>query len=846
MFLGLDLGTSNSAVVGHDGTAPRLFKTPEGLDVLPSAIMVDRRGAMLVGKRAYDQAAFSPENVTQGFKRLMGSSTPITFGASGKSISAEEASAEILKALVAQARMTAGDFEVTGAVVTVPAAFNQMQSEATMRAAAAAGLPKVALLQEPIAAAIASIAGAASKSAQFLVYDLGGGTFDAALVQSLSGAATIVGHSGINMLGGRDFDRSLLNAVVRPWLFEHFDLANDFQKDPTYQRLLRVAQYRAELAKIALSTQETDRIFADEVQVAAKDRGGKEIYLDIEVTRRELEALVGDDVDRSIEHCRKLLGDNGYQPSDIDRVVLIGGPSRMPIVKERVQQGLGIRVDLDSDPMTAVAVGAAIYAEGRDWSGHTTTARKSRAAVTTSGPLALRADYPARSSDEHIRIRFKVADPTTIDGHRVQINTSEGWSSGQVDVQSQFDVREVPLGRMGSNVLRLTVYDRSGAVDKAAGQEFVVQKVGASADGMPLMHGIAVSLLDGPPGAEVEKLHTFVRKGTSLPKSGIEQLRAARDLRFGQDESIDFALFEQPDEAITDPALCLPIGSFRLTSQMLERGDVIRRGETVMVAWTIDANGLLSCRIDVPSISGSFNADDMYVSAASHRNFEGGDGAAIAARNIALARGDLEALEGALGASVKDEALALRQRLARIDETFRLSHEADTYRSVSEEARLIRQEIAKLQARPEHQARVVRHELERAMSFYDDHLATVFENRITVQLHRLAGSIREALDRNTAAATRDARKAIEEIQQIIRDELHKAFDFWVMVFEKQAEQRHLAVDKALHDKLVRDGMSAVEARNQDALRMVLGQMQKNMLDLGTGDGNAAVLAGLMR
>lgn len=846
MFLGLDLGTSNSAVVGHDGTTPRLFKTPEGLDVLPSAIMVDRRGAMLVGKRAYDQSAFSPENVAQGFKRLMGSSTPITFGTSGKSISAEEASTEILKALVAQARMTAGEFEVTGAVVTVPAAFNQMQSEATRRAAANAALPKIALLQEPIAAAMASIASAASKSAQFLVYDLGGGTFDAALVQSLSGAATIIGHSGINMLGGRDFDRSLLNAIVRPWLFEHFDLADDFQKDPAYQRLLRVAQYRAELAKIALSTQEADRIFADEIQVSAKDRNGKEIYLDIEVTRRELDDLVGDDVDRSIEHCRTLLTANGYRPDDIDRVVLIGGPSRMPIVRERVQSGLGIRVDLDIDPMTAVAVGAAIYAEGRDWSGDTATASKSRAAVTTKGPLALRADYPARTSDDRIRIRFKVADAGSIDGHRIQIDTGDGWSSGQVDVTPQFDIRDVPLPRMGRNVIRLTVHDRAGVVDKAAGQEFVVQKVGASAEGMPLMHGIAVCLLEGPPGAEAEKLYTFVKKGTSLPKSGMEELRAARDLRSGQDESLDVALYEQPDEAITDPALCLPIGSFRLTSNMLERGDMIRRGEKMMVAWTIDANGILTCRIEVPSISASFDANDMYVSAASHRNFEGSDGAAIAAENIALARHDLEALESALGSFIKDEALGLRQRLSRIEETFRLSHEADTYRSVSEEARLIRQEIAKLQARPEHQARVVRHELERQMSFFNETLAAIFENRITVQVHRLAASARDALDRNTPAATRDARKAIEEIHQIIRAELHKAFDFWVMVFEKTAEDRHFAIDKALHDKLVKEGIETIKAKDQDALRMTLAQMQKNMLDLGKGSGNGAFLAGLMR
>ncbi len=234
MHLGIDLGTSNSTIVGNNRGELRHFKTPDGTDVLPSAIMLDRRGGMLVGKRAYDQAAFSPENVAQGFKRLMGTSSTIQFS-NGRVMTPEEASSEIIKALIAQARMTAGDFTNDGSVVTIPAAFNQMQCEATMRAAAAAGLDRVALLQEPIAAAMASISNSKNKNGQFLVYDLGGGTFDAAIVQTIAASATVIAHAGINMLGGRDFDRAILNSIVRPWLFDNFDLANDFQKDSSYQ-----------------------------------------------------------------------------------------------------------------------------------------------------------------------------------------------------------------------------------------------------------------------------------------------------------------------------------------------------------------------------------------------------------------------------------------------------------------------------------------------------------------------------------------------------------------------------------------------------------------------------------
>jgi molecular chaperone DnaK len=159
MYLGIDLGTSNSAIVGSDGETLRLFKTAEGMDVMPSAIMIDRRGGLFVGRKAYDQAAFSPQSVQQKFKRLMGTGSTVEFPGTDRVLTPEEASAEVLKSLVAQARRDAPDIEIDGAVITIPAAFNQMQSEATMRAAKLAGLSRVALLQEPIAAAMAANAG---------------------------------------------------------------------------------------------------------------------------------------------------------------------------------------------------------------------------------------------------------------------------------------------------------------------------------------------------------------------------------------------------------------------------------------------------------------------------------------------------------------------------------------------------------------------------------------------------------------------------------------------------------------------------------------------------------------
>ncbi len=348
MDLGIDLGTTNSAIAGHSTSGLRIFKTTEGADVLPSAIYIDKRTHRLYGKRAYDQAVLSPDNTAHGFKRLMGTSTPFEFRDSAQSMTPEECSTEILKQLLAQAYLESGEQQITGAIITIPAAFNQMQSEATLRAAQMAGIEKIGLFHEPVAAAMAAMMKREKKSEQFLVYDLGGGTFDLALVQALNGEISILDHEGINMLGGRDFDKAIVNAIVRPWLLANFDLPTDLQKHPRYQRVIRIAQLAAEKAKIEISAEVSEIIHAPDDEIRVQDESGADIYLNIDLTRRDLEALVVERIDETIELARKVLKKNGYSHDNIDHVVFIGGPTKMPLIRERVPQQLGHRRRLQS------------------------------------------------------------------------------------------------------------------------------------------------------------------------------------------------------------------------------------------------------------------------------------------------------------------------------------------------------------------------------------------------------------------------------------------------------------------------------------------------------------------
>ncbi len=849
MYLGLDLGTSNSAIAGNDGSELKVFKTIDGYDVLPSAIMVDRRGAMFVGKRAYDQDAFSPENVAKRFKRLMGTNSAITFKNAERTMSPEEASCEILKALLAQARMAAGEFAIDGAIVTIPAAFNQMQSEATMRAASAAGLDRVGLLQEPIAAAMASMAdrqkvNAALKDGQFLVYDLGGGTFDAAIVQSVGGDVNIVGHSGVNMLGGSDFDRVLINSIVRPWLMEIFDLPADFQKDPVFARVLRIASFCVEKAKIEVSAQPTSTIFADETQLGTRDNSGREMYVDIPLSRDQVEDLIVDQIDRSIEVCQRLIAESGYDNSNIDRIVFIGGPTRMPIVRDRVPAQLGIAADLVSDPMTSVAVGAAIFAESRDWSSGVAQTKKSRNVIRAEGPVNVEYGYPERTPDSRIRVRVRPSPDAYGRGIRIQIDSDSGWTSGQLDLDSTKSINDIPVTNRGDNHFRAILFDKSGAPVSAAETHFVVKRVDATSSGTPLTHTIAVKVVEGAVGAERNTLEDLIEKGHPLPASGVKEFRAARDLKSTDSGHLDFEVYQRED-GVFDPKLCLHVGAFRMSASALERGEIIRRGDHVTVHWTLDENGLLDCDLEVRglAIGRRFKTGKMFTDQGAQKNFEGAEGEALAKAALDLAQSEVEEVENTLGERVSSDAAELKQRIERQRTDLNTAYEADTRRSITEGARDIRQEVEKIKNRHENVGDVLKAEIESLTSSFDIAARAAASEEAAAHFDVLRQQARRAIEDGNFD---DARKSINEMRAIGLAEIAKQPAFVVDFFLELSRERHLAIDKDLHDRLVATGSAAIENNDVDGVRSVISQMLENRQPVAATEGHAAALAGLMK
>ncbi|MEM3372924.1 MAG: molecular chaperone DnaK [Candidatus Anstonellales archaeon] len=351
-IIGIDLGTSNSAAAVIEGGRPTLIPSAEGMSLygkaFPSYVAITEKGELLVGEPAKRQAISNPNNTVSGFKRKMGTNYKYVLG--GKEFTPQQLSAFILQKIKRDAEAFLGQ-EVKKAVITVPAYFDDNQRQATKDAGEIAGLEVVRIINEPTAAALAYGIDKSDREEKIVVFDLGGGTLDVTVMEFGQGVFEVKATSGDTQLGGRDMDQAILEFLVK-------ELKNQrgisIEHDRQAMERLREA---AERAKIELSTlTETDI----NVPFIAIDENKQPVNFVYRMTRAKLEELVSPIVERCRGPLMRALEDAKVKPSDISRVILIGGPTRMPIVQRFVEQILGKKVERGVDPMEAVAFGAAI------------------------------------------------------------------------------------------------------------------------------------------------------------------------------------------------------------------------------------------------------------------------------------------------------------------------------------------------------------------------------------------------------------------------------------------------------------------------------------------------------
>lgn len=345
-IIGIDLGTTNSCVSVLEGGAATVIPNPEGARTTPSVVSITKKGERIVGDAAKRQA-LTNTNTISSIKRLMGSNKKVEMD--GKKYTPEEVSAMILSYMKDYAEKYLGE-KVTKAVITVPAYFNDAQRQATKNAGKIAGLEVERIINEPTAAALAFGLDKQDTNQTILVYDLGGGTFDVSILELGDGIYEVKSTAGNNKLGGDDFDECLMNYLVKEFKKEN-DV--DLTKDKlAMQRLKEIA----EKAKKDLSGMTTAQISAPFI---AQGEDGP-LHLDMTITRAKFEDLIRDLVESTLDPVKKALKDAKLKAKDIDKVILVGGSTRIPMVQELVEKELGQKPSHEVNPDEAVAMGAAI------------------------------------------------------------------------------------------------------------------------------------------------------------------------------------------------------------------------------------------------------------------------------------------------------------------------------------------------------------------------------------------------------------------------------------------------------------------------------------------------------
>jgi molecular chaperone DnaK len=601
-YIGIDLGTTNSVICSYDGTNVRVWKSPEQNDVTPSAIYVDKRGNKYYGQKAYNQAPYNPTNSATLFKRFMGTNTKIELEVAGLSLTPEECSAEILKVLYGYLPEEIRNDPETAVVITVPAAFNQMKKDATLQAAKLAGINNMALMQEPVAA-IMSIMRVTKQEGIFLVYDLGSGTFDVSIAENINGKVNLLAHGGVEMCGGRDIDRMVFNQVVIPWLRKTFELPEDFLISRRYKSFCRIAQWATERAKMELSAMETSTIALSESEARTLDESGNEMYIDIDLSRSQMDGIISELVKETVDATRETLTKAGLSANDLERIIFVGGPTNYKPLRDKVAYELSLPASIDVNPMTAVAEGACIFAESIDWSSEDHTRKAANEVVKTDISLSFK--YTARTSADSAKVMCILENE--LNGYTIQFTSDDtGWSSGNAALVDSLMI-SLPLAKNGENRFSVKVLNEFGQEQAIGTNKIVITKTLATIGAIPASHSIGVEVLDKLGGTPV--LQFLVEEGDALPKKGTISFKAGQTLKAGTHDSINIKLWEGNIQfPITDNRF---VGVFKIVGTDIDTG-IIPTGADIECEFEMSDSGTIHLEASIPCIGASFSNRNFY------------------------------------------------------------------------------------------------------------------------------------------------------------------------------------------------------------------------------------------
>ncbi len=595
---GIDLGTTNSAIAVLASGDTEVFKNNEGFEYTPSAVWIDKNQRLFTGKRAKERAESDARNTASEFKLLMGTDAEITFQHSGRRMRPEELSAEVLKSLRDDVKQRTGE-DLRHAVITVPAAFEFPQCEATRKAAQLAGLETAPLLQEPVAAAMAyGFEKSESDKVYWLVYDFGGGTFDAALMHVREGIIQVANHGGDNQLGGKLVDWEIVERLLIPAVVREHNLPDFRRGNERWLSAIAKLKQQAEQAKIRLSRDESAGIF---VETLCLNDAGDPVSFEFELQRRDLLALLDPYVRRSINICKRVLSERNLSPADVDRLVLVGGPTLTPRLRELLadpKDGLGIKLDFSIDPLTIVARGAAIFAGTQRIEG---IARQAAAA----GHFGLELKYKPVGTDLEPQVGGRLlapgggaADFSAYTIEFVHPAMRPPWRSGKIRLSAAGTFFTTLVAARGvQNTYAIEVADPAGS-RLATQPDSLTYTIGLAINEQPLIHSLGIALAEN-------KVAWLIRKGAGLParKRDEQPRRTVVALPAGRADAppVRIVVIEGDKDRADRNKF---IGALEVHSKQIRRD--LPLGSEIEISLEIDASRLIRAKAFIPILDEEF------------------------------------------------------------------------------------------------------------------------------------------------------------------------------------------------------------------------------------------------
>jgi molecular chaperone DnaK len=459
--------------------------------------------------------------------------------------------------------------------------FEVAQNGATQRAAQLAGFEYTMLLQEPIAAAIGYGFNQSVEDEFWLVYDLGGGTFDTSLLATREGDLTVVDHSGDNFLGGKDFDWLIVEHLMIPHLqAEHdFDSLSRGNDEPWCTTALAKLKRLAEGAKMALSRATVFSIYEDDL---FEDESGEPVDLELEISQSDYNDLIEERIDHTVTICRDLLAKNNLSPGDVTRLILVGGPTNTPYLREKLVE-LGIQIEVGVDPMTVVARGAAIYASTQKIPKELATRDRE------TGQFYVDLEFKSITQDEQPLVGGRIVREgggDLPDGLQVEIRRGDDWRSGNIPIDSTgMFMSDVIVTPNQSNEFQIKVQDSTGSTIEVSPSSFTIIHGGVTPpDSAPLSMSIRLAKADGTTDVMIEK-------GTPYPCKSMRpaRVRTAKELQAGTEDCLVIPIVqgerEKSDRNLWGGQLTIPARDIRR---------VLPAGSEVEVEISVDENGVVS------------------------------------------------------------------------------------------------------------------------------------------------------------------------------------------------------------------------------------------------------------